>query len=159
MNTRITYLYRDASNWKKYNEVVVSGTFTADQISEIVGCLNDGEYFIPKQVGFPEIRFEKITEDDHCWFELCENDFEVVEAEPTIAMTAGEVLEKFKAAKGNWNDSDTVKADDNTSMALRGQSFFGVEPALKIESEIRTTFYRGIGTLRSTQRSWWGNKR
>src|SRR5699024_10207670 len=81
MNTRITYLYRDASNWKKYNEVVVSGTFTADQVSEIVGCLNDGEYFIPKQVGFPEIRFEKITEDDHCWFELCENDFEVVEAE------------------------------------------------------------------------------
>ena len=31
-NTRINYLYRDASNYKKYNEVIIPGTFTEEQI-------------------------------------------------------------------------------------------------------------------------------
>lgn len=70
MNTRIDYLYRDASNYKQPNSVVVSGLFTARQVGEILGCLNDGEYFIPSQVGLPETRFGEITEDDHCWLNL-----------------------------------------------------------------------------------------
>lgn len=52
-NTRISYLYRDASNYKQHNEVVVPGTFTQEQIEAIIGCLDAGEYFIPVQVGFP----------------------------------------------------------------------------------------------------------
>lgn len=42
MNTRISYLYRDASNYKKHNEVVVPGTFTPEQIKAITGCLDAG---------------------------------------------------------------------------------------------------------------------
>lgn len=144
MNTRITYLYRDASNWKKYNEVVVSGTFTADQISEIVRCLNDGEYFIPKQVGFPEIRFEKINEDDHCWFELCKNDFEEVETDPTIDMTAGEVIEKFLAARGKWEDSEMFAEGDEKR--FKKCPFCGGKAALKSESRFTPTYYDPDGS-------------
>ena len=35
MNTKIEYLYRDASNYKKINQVIVSGTF--DEIA----CLRE----------------------------------------------------------------------------------------------------------------------
>lgn len=89
MNTKIEYLYRDASNYKKINQVIVSGTFDEIQKESIQNCLSEGEYFIPRQVGFPEIRFDKLTEDDHCWFELSVED----------------VVNAFLAAKDNWDDS------------------------------------------------------
>lgn len=49
-NTRISYLYRDASNYKRPNEVIVQGTFTSKQIDTIISCLDEGEYFIPDQI-------------------------------------------------------------------------------------------------------------
>ena len=65
MNTKITYLYRDASNYKVWNEQVLKGTITDDQIRIICGCLLDGEFFIPFKVGLPEDRFASWTVDDH----------------------------------------------------------------------------------------------
>ncbi len=35
VNTRITYLYRDASNYKRWNECVVQGRMTAAQVHEV----------------------------------------------------------------------------------------------------------------------------
>lgn len=104
-NTRIYYLYRDASNYKQHNEVVVPGTFTPEQIEAIIGCLDAGEYFIPVQVGLPEERFGNITEDDHCWFELSRDGFEETNAEANLDMTPDEVVAEFLEAKGNWDDS------------------------------------------------------
>lgn len=106
MNTRISYLYRDASNYKQHNEVIVSGTFTEEQIDTIIGCLDEGEYFIPRQIGFPEIRFGEITEDDHCWFELSRDCFEETDAKPDIEMLPEEVVEKFVESVGKWDDSE-----------------------------------------------------
>ena len=98
-NTRIEFLYRDASNYKAYNSVVVSGTFTDEQINQIIDSLEDGMYFIPEQIGFPVERFGSITEDDHCWCELTAFDFETTDDEPTLKMSANEVLKAFLAAK------------------------------------------------------------
>lgn len=103
MNTVITYLYRDASNYKKWNEEVVEGTFTEEEKQEIYGCCDSGEYFIPGQVGLPETRFGDLDEDDHCWFELQE--IGETDAEPTVCMTASGLFQKFKAAKGNWDET------------------------------------------------------
>lgn len=102
-NTRIEFLYRDASNYKAYNSVVVSGTFTDEQINQIIDSLEDGMYFIPEQIGFPVERFGSITEDDHCWCELTAFVFETTDDEPTLKMSANEVLKAFLAAKDNWN--------------------------------------------------------
>lgn len=68
LNTKIEYLYRDASNWKRWNTVIVKGVITTEQVGVIMDCLHDGEYFIPQQIGLPEVRFETQNEDDHCWF-------------------------------------------------------------------------------------------
>ncbi len=45
-NTHISYLYRDACNYKVHNEAIIRGELSAQQIDVIMGCLNDGEYFI-----------------------------------------------------------------------------------------------------------------
>lgn len=102
MNTKILYLYRDASNYKVTNEVNIVGCISEQQIDSIISCLESGIFFIPKQVGLPEIRFGGWTEDDHCWFELYECGFERTEEDPDIYITSEELTERFMKAKGNW---------------------------------------------------------
>lgn len=102
-NTKISFLYRDGSNYKSYNSVIVSGTFTDNEINQILDCLDRGEYFIPEQIGFPVERFGSITEDDHCWCELTSFDFETTDDEPTLEMSADEVQKAFMAAKDHWD--------------------------------------------------------
>lgn len=102
LNTRISYLYRDASNYKTHNEIIVSGVFTMNEITEILSCLDDGCYFIPEQVDFPVERFGSVTEDDHCWCELEESGFEIVDLRANSSMTKMDVLKAFREAKNNW---------------------------------------------------------
>ena len=111
MNTRIEYLYRDGSNYKMLNEVVVVGTLTEDQITEILDCCEAGEYFIPIQVKLPEVRFGKITEDDHCWFEIAKYSFTETNAESTLPLTAEELLNNFKHASGKWDETAWLKGE------------------------------------------------
>ena len=106
MNTQIRYLYRDASNYKVENECVVAGTFTPEQIAQIMDCCDLGEYFIPTQVGLPEQRFSKYDpEEDHCWFELSEDGFEETAKPATVGISAQQLVENFSAAKEHWNDT------------------------------------------------------
>ena len=106
MNTQIRYLYRDASNYKVKNEGVVTGTFTQEQIVQIMGCCDLGEYFIPSQVGLPERRFDSYdSEEDHCWFELAEDGFEETARPATVEISAQQLVESFAAAKEHWNDT------------------------------------------------------
>lgn len=105
LNTRISYLYRDADNYKMQNSCVVTGRITEAQIAEIMSCLDYGEYFIPRQVGLPEKRFDRLDEQvDHCWFELNADGFEVTENVSDIDMTVRQLLELFRRAKNNWHD-------------------------------------------------------
>ena len=87
MNTKISYLHRDADNYKKVNECVIVGTLTTEQICTIKDCCDMGEYFIPRQVGLLERRFDDYdSEIDHCWFELNEDSFSETTEPPTIAL-------------------------------------------------------------------------
>lgn len=104
VNTKISYLYRDAGNYKMPNEAVVAGTVSECQISIIIDCLDEGLYFIPGQVGLPEERFGRWTRDDHCWFELQRCGFEATGEAPTVNMTVGGLVGKFLEAKGNWRE-------------------------------------------------------
>lgn len=103
MNTKITYLYRDAANWKKLNIAVVSGVITEPQKDIIMSHLYEGEYFIPRQVGLPELRFSKITDLDHCWFELSRNSFEATNESPTEIINVDELVQRFRTVQ--WDDN------------------------------------------------------
>lgn len=103
MNTRIEYLYRDGSNYKIPNQQIVEGTLTDRQIKEIIASCDDGEYFVPRQVGLPEDRFGDINDDDHAWFEIQE--IVSVDGTPTVDMTAEELYQNFVKASGNWDET------------------------------------------------------
>ena len=103
MNTKICYLYRDASNYKMYNMAVLNGQLTEAQKSAILSCLHDGEWFIPSAVGLDEERFSDFNEDDHVWFELDSYSFEDTAAKPTVAITPSQLVEAFKVCKPMWS--------------------------------------------------------
>ena len=105
MNTKISYLYRDADNYKQYNECIIAGTLSAKQIRVILDCCDMGEYFIPRQVGLPEQRFDTYDpQADHCWFELDVDSFSETTEPPTIALTATELVNRFEGCRNNWQD-------------------------------------------------------
>jgi hypothetical protein len=72
VNTRLTYLYRDASNYKQHHSVVFAGAITDEDRAALFGHLDQGAYFIPSQVGLEDLqgRFGTLTNDDHAWHEL-----------------------------------------------------------------------------------------
>lgn len=103
MNTRINYLYRDASNYKVLNTAVIRGELSEADQQIILSCLEDGEYFIPSQVGLDEERFGSWTEDDHCWFEMSPGFAEPTNAAPGN-LDCAQLVANFLAAKDNWDD-------------------------------------------------------
>lgn len=105
MNTNISYLYRDADNYKMFNKCVITGTLTAKQTRTIKDCCDMGEYFIPRQVGLPERRFDRYEPAvDHCWFELDEDSFSEMTEPPTVALAATELVSRFEECRNNWTD-------------------------------------------------------
>ena len=98
-NTRISYLYRDASNYKKHNEVIIPGTFTKEQIHTIIECLQGGKIFHPLRSQFAGNQIEDKTEADHPWFELSEDGFEETEAKATCYISPDTWLSYFRVEK------------------------------------------------------------
>ena len=106
-NTLVTYLYRDASNYKLYEETVLEGRITEDEIQEVLGTLDMGEYFIPGQVGLPMPSFSDYNEDDHPWCELSEASFD--KTGRSADMTVREFVEAFKNAKREgWQEEKYI---------------------------------------------------
>ena len=115
----LTYLYRDASNYKAHGGVVLSGMTTPEHDHRLRASLIDGEYFIPEKVGLPSLR-ERLyeyssgspTPDDHLLHEFVElraATAEEVDAGPTAGQL-DEMLERFEqqARAGWWAGSDAL---------------------------------------------------
>lgn len=100
-NTRLNYLYRDASNYKTPNSVVLKGVMTDAMFEEMQRCCEDCySMFIPEQLGLDLLRGWSVTDDDHPYAEL--EDYQLVPDKPTTDMTVEELLEKFREADGEW---------------------------------------------------------
>lgn len=125
-DTLIGFLYRDASNYKRWNVLGVHGTFTAQQKQDILDALDDGLFFIPEQVGWPAIRIEPYTEDDTEFCELEADGFETVpdltgshKPDFIFDQTPEEIADAFRQAKKEgwkpWEygpDFDTILEDE-----------------------------------------------
>jgi len=107
MNTKISYMYRDGSNYKHYHSLVVEGAIAFSQIEPY---LND-EFFIPLQVGLSDLQpFMRgfPNDDDHAWHTLREEDVAPTEEDPTITTpTAEELLIAFQTVK--WDEVEAAK--------------------------------------------------
>jgi hypothetical protein len=105
VNTRISYLYRDACNYKKFNEVVISGVISEKRIKSL---LKEELFFIPSDVGLQDLQDEIFLSDDHIWHEF--EKIELTEEEPTVEIKAVLLIKKFKAAfSNNWDEHAVFK--------------------------------------------------
>ena len=105
MNTKIGYMYRDAENYKKFAEVVVSGVI---QQERLLACQKDGEFFIPAYVGLKPLQSPPFDSYDHIWHTL---EFATATHEPpTEVLTAAELMGLFQQAhQNNWDESAVYK--------------------------------------------------
>jgi len=118
VNTKISYLYRDADNYKVWNDCIIPGVLTKEQQAMILGCLDEGEYFIPSLVGLPEKTFTDLgysydEQADHPWFELGEASFERTTAPATVKITPEELVSAFCQRKDHWLASDVSLSLDS----------------------------------------------
>lgn len=67
------YLYRDASNYKAFGELWLTGSLSHEGRASLLGSLESGEFFVAEQVGVPPL-YDKLfsetggpTSDDHAW--------------------------------------------------------------------------------------------
>lgn len=108
MNTKIGYLYRDADNYKVWNEVVIEGVLNDVQKQIIQKCLLDGEYFIPYAVGLPEKTFVDLgyrydEQADHSYFELSIDNIKTTSEMQTVdSVNANRLIRNFILAKHKW---------------------------------------------------------
>jgi hypothetical protein len=107
VNTRIDYMYRDGANWQSYGHAVLAGELSDADRALIRENLDSGEYFIPSQVGLPDLQYKDATyyhpDYDHVWHELnVDEDFEPTNAPPTVQFTAHEFAERFRDIV--WDD-------------------------------------------------------
>jgi len=93
MNTSITYQYRDASNYKEFDTVIISGLLSLNNIEEY---LYDREFFIPSEIGLKDLQPENLNQDDHIWHEI----LEIVHTheKPTVNITAEKIISNFRKA-------------------------------------------------------------
>ncbi|MBL7645491.1 MAG: hypothetical protein JNK74_04795 [Candidatus Hydrogenedentes bacterium] len=103
MNTRFEYLYRDGHNYKQYNEVVLAGKFTLDQLRP---HLYERNHFMPSEVGLDDLQEFPYRDCDHIWHELVSA--EPTEDAPTVEVTAEELIERFKKAGAVIWDTEAV---------------------------------------------------
>lgn len=117
------YQYRDASNYKRGDSIILDPGCDIDEtglkvLNEMVReFFDEGEYFIAEQIGVPEAFFsESVYEDDHCWHEFLR--FDIVECEKVkLQVRKGydpRTLEQFladvaKASIAGWKDFDYVE--------------------------------------------------
>lgn len=98
MHTDLHYTYVDGNGYKQDKTVILAGEVTLEQIKPY---LDEGLYFIPSQVRLEDLQkgflaYGPLGENDHVWHKIEEGDITTTEKEPTMALTATELLRKFK---------------------------------------------------------------
>jgi hypothetical protein len=109
--TVFEYLYRDASNYKAFGEILLTGSMSRASIQKLTDCFEDYCLFVAEQVRIP-VLYEQLyqysdgpTDDDHVYHEflLCRS------ATPQEIDTLSswgstqDFLAAFQNAKGKWD--------------------------------------------------------
>ncbi len=106
VNTKIEYMYRDASNYKAYPErdVIVEGELVEQDVRV---HLREVGKFIPHDIGLPELQSQLESypsADDHIWHEFI--GLESTGDSPTVEVTAEEIKVRLEEINENgWNES------------------------------------------------------
>lgn len=105
MNTLIEYEYRDAEGYSVFDIVIVKGSCL--QEDKIKDCYLDGEFFIPSQVGLPDLQEGWNSSRDHVNHKILR--IEPTEAPATMDISSVRLVWDFKRAKGKWDITAAMK--------------------------------------------------
>ncbi|MDR6218862.1 glyoxalase superfamily protein [Deinococcus soli (ex Cha et al. 2016)] len=108
-NTRLSYLYRDASNYKASSHVIVEGHLTWRALTPY---LDDGTSFLPGQVDLAALQDRFGTgldqDDDHVWHDVTGVEF--TDRPPTDARDAQALLAAFAEAHADgWDETEEMR--------------------------------------------------
>lgn len=114
-STRVSYMYRDGSNYKQHRDAIFAGEITQAERAVIRDALDGDAHFFPAQVGLDVLYTGWPThyEDDHPWHELTE--LEVVDLEPTQDETIHGFAQRFAAV--TWDEEGAQAALDEWTAA------------------------------------------
>ena len=99
MNTLFSYLYRDACNYKRFKEVVLSGQAV---MNDLLPYLHDNEFFVPSEVGLDDLQDDPFTIHDHIWHEI--DSISETLKKPTVKINAKLFIGAFKkSCLEDWN--------------------------------------------------------
>ncbi len=109
-NSKFSYMYRDASNYKQFGYVIFCGKPTPKDVECVIGNLHEGDFFIPEDVGLQPLqqKFESVSIDDHPWHEIDfktgteRSPFKLTNEDPTDARGVHEFATEFAQAK--WDE-------------------------------------------------------
>ncbi|MCK4951833.1 MAG: hypothetical protein KAS48_08440 [Gammaproteobacteria bacterium] len=110
------YLYRDANNFKAWGKILLSGTLTNNDVTEIKTLLDFGEYFVAEEVDIP-VLYQELwkfsngpTVADHAYHEYA-GLHPATDDDLSSTPLWGEVtslIQKFRDIEGRWDCSKSV---------------------------------------------------
>ena len=102
MNTLFEYMYRDASNYKKFETVILQGELS---FKDLEPYLYGGEFFIPSVVGLKDLQNLPFGEDDHIWHSIVA--ITKTDLQPITKISSKQLITKFKNAyEKDWHEYD-----------------------------------------------------
>lgn len=115
-NTAISYLYRDAHNYKQDETLILPGALTLDQAIAIVDGTDDEDGFIPSAVGMDDLQTRSIDSwnraVDHPFHEIAL--IALTTASPTTSLEADDLAYRFAAA--DWEaEAERVEREHQIS--------------------------------------------
>lgn len=110
-NTALSYLYRDASNYKQHADVIFSGALTLDEAHQLLNAMDEEDSFVPSAVGLNDLQDMMCSdwdpEEDHPLHEI--DGLALTDKQATETQTAQAFLNAFLNA--DWNAAaDAVMA-------------------------------------------------
>lgn len=106
------YLYRDASNYKAWGGLLLSGIPSQSDVAALRACLESDVYFVAEQVGIPAV-YEELwdlsggrTSDDHALHEFVTLRAATEDERESLALfgTLSSLIEAFQAVS-KWDYS------------------------------------------------------
>ena len=113
MNTRFNFMYRDASNYKYWGDVVFAGDIDDALSARLSRAFESTEFFIADQIGVREVfpTDWPLEQDDHCWHTFVET--EITNEPADDARTISQFISDVERARiQGWKIFDPmIRAD------------------------------------------------